>query len=216
MENQKQEITFKIKRSWFDNKERELIINPDFIQFENKNSLENNPTRFEKEDIISIRYGLVWIRGFEFTVGREYQIFIQNRNKEIIKIHFKGFYGINKKKLSEAYSDMLSYILDYYFQDILNEYVDKYDSGEELNLGDVFINKDYLKIKVAGLVKNQFKEIPWESVGVREYYSHFAVFSNKDAQNINRTFKYLDEWNSVLLLYLINAILKHKNKDKLS
>ena len=69
-----EEIQLKIKRGFLDNRERKLIINPEFIKFENKNSISDAYTQFNKDSIIEYRYGINWIEGLYFTIGREYQI----------------------------------------------------------------------------------------------------------------------------------------------
>ena len=56
-------------------------------------------TQIDKEEINDIRYGISWIRGIDFTIGRIYCIDIRNRNNKVIKIRLRSLYGINKMNL---------------------------------------------------------------------------------------------------------------------
>ena len=122
LNNISNENTFIIKRGLLDNLPRKLTITPDFIEYQVKDTRINPFIRFEKDSIIGFRHGIKWIRGFEFTIGREYQIFIQDRNDKVLKIAFKTFYGLNNKALSETYSQILNKIWDNFFCPITDEH----------------------------------------------------------------------------------------------
>jgi hypothetical protein len=46
-------------------------------------------------------------RGLEFTIGREYQIFIRNHESQTIKIRFKSFYGYRRAELHKLNAHIL-------------------------------------------------------------------------------------------------------------
>src|ERR1051325_6216725 len=103
-----QELIFLIQRGPLDNRKRQLIINPRFLQFENKDMLADPFTRFNSEEIKECRYGVNWIRGIsDFIIGREYQIFLRSQRNIILKINFKSFYGIGKKRLHQQFIDIM-------------------------------------------------------------------------------------------------------------
>ncbi len=75
-----EEKEFVFKRSFSDGKQRRLIFNTKNFKFENKDFGNNLFTIFDKEEITDYRFGIRWIR-FELTYGREYQIFVRNKEK---------------------------------------------------------------------------------------------------------------------------------------
>ena len=79
---------FTIVRGLFDTRKRSLIIDDNFIKFENKDQKNDLFTIIKKEDIAGIRYGIHFIDGYKFTIGREYQIFIRNKSDKELNIFF--------------------------------------------------------------------------------------------------------------------------------
>lgn len=181
-----QEINVTIKRGLLDSRKRQLIINPSFIQFEDKDLLSDPFTRFEKDEIADYRFGINWIKGFEFTIVREYQIFIRNTDSKALKINFKSFYGIMKNELNKLYADILKALWQFYFADITNDLLTKYRDGESIEVSDVQISNNGLTIKSSGIFKEQKKTIAWEKVGTSDYYTYFNIHSIEDIVNVNR------------------------------
>lgn len=83
-----EEKKFIIKRGFSDNHPRELIINKTFLKFEDKDLANNTFTTFQNSEITDYRFGIRWIR-FELTYGREYQIFVRNKEKQNNKDKFQ-------------------------------------------------------------------------------------------------------------------------------
>jgi hypothetical protein len=142
-----EEIHFSIKRGLLDNRERKLIINPESIKFENKDSKSDTYTQFNKDSIVEYRYGIKWIEGIYFTIGREYQIFIRNKENHILKINFKSFYGINKKEYHNKYAEIVDTLWQLYFSDISRFYLDKFHKEEDFAINNVIFTKNNLTIK---------------------------------------------------------------------
>ncbi len=102
-----EEKEFIFKRSFTDGKQRRLISNEENFKFEDKDFGNYLFTIFDKEEITDYRFGIRWIR-FEFTYGREYQIFVRNKENKVIKISFKSYFGRKKNILHKLYSDILT------------------------------------------------------------------------------------------------------------
>lgn len=204
------EFQLSIKRGFLNNRERQLIINPEFIKFECNDKLSNEFVQFNKQEITEYRYGIKWIKGIEFTIGREYQIFIRNRDNNILKINFKSLYGFKKNELHKNYVSILNLLWDYYFSDISLNYINKFHRNEEFNIDNVSFTKDYLTISVNGILKGKKISIPWEKVRTKDYYTYFAIYSIDEPANINRGYSYLDEWNTGLLYSVVRSILDFK------
>lgn len=208
--NDMHEINQNIKRGFLDNRKRQLIIKPDFIQFENKDLISDSYTRFEKEEITALRYGIKWISGYQFIIGREYQIYIQSKDNQTLKINFKSLYGIRKTELNQLYSNIINAIWKFYFDEIIDRLLLKFQNGENIEVGQVHISEKGLTITSSGIFKEQRKFISWENVGTRDYQTYFNIHSNEDVANINMGFSYLKDWNTAVLYSVVRTILRDK------
>lgn len=207
-------ITFTIKRGPLDNLPRKLTIAHDSIEFQDKDTKINSFTRFNKDSIIAFKHGIKWIRGFKFTVGREYQIFLLNKDNNKLKISFKTFYGLNKKTLSETYSQILNKIWDYYFLPITESYLDKYWNNEPFELCNIQFDKNGVKIKSTASLFSNTTFIQWIDLGIKDYNTYFVVYSTKDPSKINCSFRYIDDWNATISNKVIQTILKNIELDR--
>jgi hypothetical protein len=205
-----EEIHFSIKRGLLDNRERKLIINPESIKFENKDSKSDTYTQFNKDSIVEYRYGIKWIEGIYFTIGREYQIFIRNNENNILKISFKSIYGLNKKEYQNKYAEIVNSIWNYFFSEISESYLTKFQNNEKFSIGNVMFTKNKLTIYVNGIIKEEPKTIPWEEVRTRDYQTYFAIYSIENPTNINRGYNYLNDWNTGVLYSVVRTILNTK------
>lgn len=70
-----QELDLEIKHSVFSSKTSILNITAQYIRLTDYKGIS---IQFDKSAIKDYRYGIKWVRGFEFTVGRVYQLFVKN------------------------------------------------------------------------------------------------------------------------------------------
>ena len=205
-----QELELTIKRGLLDNRHRQLIINPDFIKFEDKNLINDSFTQFEKDTIKDFRYGVKWISGAYFTIGRDYQIYIRNDDNKILKINFKSYFGIKKQEAHNIYVKIINALWDCYFSDISNVYLSKFIKDESFNIEHLFFTKDSLIFDKISVIKSEKKEILWENVRTKNYHTYFAIYSIEDPVKINIGYKYLDEWNTSVIYSVVKSILNYK------
>ena len=99
---------------------------------------------------------------------------------------------------------------DFYFSDISWNFINKFQREEEFKIGNVGFSKDNITIGVSGILKEESKTIPWESVRTRDYQTYFAIYSIDDPINVNRGYSYLDEWNTEILYSVVKSILDLK------
>ncbi len=207
-----QEINVHIQRGPIDRKKRQLIITPDFIQFEDKWGPDPY-TIFEKEDICEYRYGINWISGYQFTIGREHVIFIRNSSGKELKISFKTFYGSRKREYHKLSNNILDTLWDFFFSPIANERYDKFKKGADITIGRATLTKEAIVVDEGGMLKSEKKVIPWDKMEIKAYQTYFAIFSITDPLKTNATFSYLKDWNTLVLHSLVKFILdKKKNK----
>lgn len=210
-EKRLEKIKLAVKRGPIDNKPRELLIHPDFIRFEA--GKKHNPyIKFDRESVKEYRFGVRWISGYKFTIGREYQIFIKDINDQVLKIHFKSFYGIGKVDCHNLYSDILGNLWKYYFHYIANEYIREFWNHLEFSIGDVTFCSDRLKINKNGILTNDLLEIPWDKVRTKDYQTYFVIYSVDDPAKENKSFSYMDDWNTDILHSVTRTIVKNIDK----
>lgn len=204
---------FDIKRGLIDNLNRKLKITEEFLKFQNKDTRENSYTTFLKDDISEYRYGVRWI-SFKVIYGREYLIYVKDKKSQVLKISFKSYFGKNKINYHNKFINILNALWESYFDNIVNDYLNKFEIGEEFTLNNVTFYQDKIQIEVAGIVKHKKVDINWESVRTRNYHTYFVIYSNENPSEINRTYKYLDEYNAAVLFSVIQTIIKNKEIEQ--
>ncbi|WP_315058487.1 hypothetical protein, partial [Chryseobacterium indoltheticum] len=158
---------FNIVRGLFDTRERSLIIDENFLKFENKDHIENLFTIISKNEIVGIRYGIHFIKGLKFYIGREYQIFIKTKSDKELKIFFKLFYRRKLNEKHQLFSDIVNELWNHYFDEILNNYIQQYNNNEEFNLcGIVFKNT---------CIQFDKKEILYSDLAIKKYTYYFMI-----------------------------------------
>lgn len=209
------EDKFIIKRGLFDFNSRELIINHEHLSFENKDKFEDLKTIFKKNEIISYRYGIKWY-SLHLTYAREYQIYILNKNNQVIKIDFTNYFGNNKKESFAKYNSIKDALWENYFQEIAKQYFLDFFSNKTIKLNGITISKKFIEFESSKLMSKDKVQIEWKNVRVKNYQTYFSVFSAENPGEINFHFNYLNDWNVDILYSVMNSILKYINKEDFS
>ena len=210
MKEEIQEINVCIQRGIFDRRQRQLIIIPDFIQFEDK-GYSNSFTKFIGDEICEYRYGIKFIKGLEFTIGREFLIFIRNSSSEILKINFRAFYNIRREESYKLSDDILRALWKFYFSNIANVFIKEFYEGQEITVGRALITQEAIIVSDPGILRVDQTVISWEDLATKDYHNYFAIYSSKDASKINATFSYLNDWNTGVLFSVVRTILNNRN-----
>jgi hypothetical protein len=192
---------FTIVRGLFDTRKRSLIIDENFIKFENKDQIDDLFTVINKEDIAGIRYGIHFINGYRMTIGREYQIFIRTHSNKELKIFFKLFYGRKLNEKHQLYCDIIDGLWDNFIDDMVDHYLEKFDKNEEFSIAGIDIFKDRIKFDK--------KEILFEDLEIKKYRHHFMIFSKEDHYK-NKMLYYLKDKDAVILLSVLTNIIKNE------
>ncbi|MCG2612595.1 hypothetical protein LZZ90_13880 [Flavobacterium sp. SM15] len=203
MENRNLEFT--IRRGILDNAPRKLILNPEYLKFENNDSITNLNTTFHKDEISEFRFGMKWI-SLEVTFGREYFIYIKNKENNVLKINFRTYFGNKKTEYQNLYREIIINLEKLYFGDIIDKYLKMFAENENFQIGEVKFSKENILMKVKGTEK----VISWDKVRFKEYYTYLAIYSSENPESINRGFYYLEDWNTLVLHSVLKSILKHK------
>ncbi|MBS1600914.1 MAG: hypothetical protein JST75_22020 [Bacteroidetes bacterium] len=201
-----QTLELTIQSTIFD-KKRFFKITPEFIEFEDHDLTDPPVTKFLKSEIVALRYGIKWINGYRFTIGRVYCIDIKNDQNKVIKIRLKTIYRIKRKMLREKYSTIVNAIFNNFFLDIVNLYLDRFNNSERIELIGVLLTDDGVRLS------KKSEMISWLELGTKNYASYYALFSLKDP-NFYKAFEYVNDWNAYLLYAVVTQILKNKNLFK--
>lgn len=192
---------FTIVRGLFDTRKRSLIIDEDFIKYENKDHNEDLFTILKKSDIVGIRYGIHFIKGYSFYIGREYQIFIRDQSNKELKIYFKLFYGRKLNEKHQLYNDILDEIWDNFIGDICQSYLEKFRNNEKFNLAGIEILNDRIQFDKT--------EIFIKDLEVKTYKQYFIICSRND-QYKNKMLYYLKDKDAVILLNIVTKIINNE------
>ncbi|WP_185204528.1 hypothetical protein [Chryseobacterium sp. C3] len=190
---------FTIVRGLLDNRKRSLIIDDNFIKFENKDQNNDLFTIIKKEDIAGIRYGIHFIRGLKFYIGREYLIFIQNKSGRELKINFKLFYRRKLTEKHQLYCDIIDELWDKFIRDITRNYYLKFKNNEKFSVSGIEIAEDRIIFNKT--------EILFEDLELKQYHHHFMIFSREDNYK-NKMLYYLKDKDAVILFSVLKIIIK--------
>lgn len=192
-------------------KSSKLILSADALVFQPNRSFNKGIIRIPKEDIQDFRYGVRWLKGLEFTIGREYQLFIRTKDNQEFSIRSKTYYGYKRNHLHRQFYDMVNHIWSNYFWKITENYLNMYSQGKDFRVCDVLISSDGINIESGGSFKRNRTFIKWENVGFRAYHSSYSLFSKENPADINRGYYHLKDWNVAILSCIVENILKARN-----
>ena len=193
-----------LKSTIFD-RPRRLIINNEYISFDNRSSVGLEPTVFQKKEIKGIRYGVRLIRGVYFYIGRIYCIDILNTNREIIRIRLKSIYQIRNKRLTEKYLSIVNSLLEFYFIDLAITLINQFNDGHTIELLGVEFSTAGVKLDA----KQKHPLISWDDLKTGSYSSYYVLSSKSDPNNY-RHFEWMHHWNTATLYSVSRTILRQK------
>jgi hypothetical protein len=193
---------FFIKSTFLD-RNRKLILDDDYIEFDDQDLIAASPTKIYISDIEAFRYGLKWIKGYQFVIGRIYCMDIKSTHGAIIKLRLKSLYGVNKKAIHQKFSTIIDKLYDKYFDSMSMAYLQQFEEGKKIELlgvafetpGITFINKGV--------------HIPWQEVGSKTYTTYYSLFS-KSTPEVYMTFEFVSDWNAGILYSVSRQILLNK------
>lgn len=192
-----------IVRSTILDRPRSLVIDPEFIEFDDQDQKSKLPTQFSRLEIEGIRYGVKPIRGYRFRIGRIYCIDIRDASNRVIKIRLKSVYRVRIKLLEKKYLAIVNSLFRYYFHDMTREYLTQFRDGQPVELLGVSLDNQGV------LFDEKVGRISWGFLGTKRYWHYYTLYS-EEKPNDYRTFMFLDDWNAGVLRGVIEVILKEK------
>jgi len=183
------ELTFK---SSITDRYRKLTITPDYLEFDDKDEKHVKATKFLKEETEGIQYGISWIGGYMFYIGRIYCVDVKDKEGRVIKIRLKSLYGIRRKQLAEKYALIVNSLFDLYFDEVSRTYLQKFSNKESFNLLGIDFSQEGVRLSLKDEI------IPWSDLGTKSYQTYYAMFSKANPRKY-KAFEYLKEWNTGIL-----------------
>ena len=188
---------------------KQLTVSKEFIELTKAGKSAEKAIRFNKADIVAYRFGIKWISGYAFTIGREYHIFVKDKAGREMKISLQSLYGFKKAKLGEQYSEIMQSLWVNYFKEIANEYLKQLSDGKTINLCGVQLTDKDFTIETNNLLSKNRVSIPLEHVGTKDYHTYYAIFSTENPADINRGYYYMEEWNAGILYTVMETLKEH-------
>lgn len=199
-----------IKQGYFDRQPKTLLFKSQLIEFGNQKLAIPTAIDLLKEEPIQYRFGIKWIRGYKFIIGRKYQLFIRNNTGETVKISFGSYYGINKIPLFNQYIEILNQLWRSYFDGLVDQYLELFNQQVPFTLAGVEFEESGIKITITNFAKEVKNPLPWHDVGTRDYQTYFAIFSKQSPSIINKSYSYLNDWNTRVLYSVVQTILMRR------
>lgn len=194
---------FEIKyKTNFYSKEKQIVFSENAISLYCNNNLL---IHIDKDNIKDCRFGVGWIRGINFYIGRIYCIDISNGNDKLIKIRLRSLYGINKIILGKKYKDLLDKLYEFYLNEKILNCIANIDNGIDVPIADVIFKKEGVCLDS----KKPEEFVEWNDLNTIAY-SYYYSLSSKKKPEFYKAFTYLKEWNAVLLYSISRQILKNK------
>jgi len=130
-------IEIKYKTNFY-SKEKRIVFSENALCLYSDNELL---IQIDKEEIKDCRFGISWIRGIDFYIGRIYCIDISNGNGKLIKIRLRSLYGINKKILGKKYSDLVNKLYGFYLNEKISNSITNINNGIDVAIAGVIFKK---------------------------------------------------------------------------
>ena len=150
------------------------------------------------EDILSFRYGIKWLKGSHFTIGRRYTIQVQDVNNQITSIKLSSYYGIRRKAYGQVWSEIIDRLWDNYFINTYNFYSGLYQARQEFELAG-------MKFYHNGIGWDN-NSLFWNEIGLSTYQTYFMVHHRNDPKK-TKSFSFMNDWNAYLLQRLLKKII---------
>ncbi|MDN3547151.1 hypothetical protein [Mucilaginibacter aquaedulcis] len=160
------------------------------------------PDYIAAENITGFRYGVTWINGYAFTIGRQYFIDIQTEQQKTIRVRLGSYYGIRKRLYGSLWSEIIHQLWRNYFVNLYNYYYDLYNIHQTFELCGI-------KFHFGGIGWDSNNILPWNVISISNYYNYFMIYNcNNKKQNKSKTFA--KDWNAVVLQALLRKIVEER------
>jgi hypothetical protein len=157
------------------------------------------------EDIVAFRYGIKWLSGYAFTIGRTYLVEIQDNKGQIIPVKLPSLYGIKKNVYLDIWAGIIEQLWLYYLKTIFEGFYNQYKNKERFDLSGVEFHPFGIMLNGKGLF--------WDEIALSNYKTYFVVHGRENVKLLwSCNFK--NDWNAYLLQKLLKTIIKDVDELK--
>ncbi|MBS1524612.1 MAG: hypothetical protein JST19_03120 [Bacteroidetes bacterium] len=161
------------------------------------------PTLIYAKDIIAFRYGVQWIRGYKFILGRRYVVQIMGRDNQIYSIKLTSVYKIRSDIYYDAWSDIINGLWRHYFYDKYVAFLKLMKEKQDFELGGVNFHPYGISWPDGSL--------SWDEIALSNYKTYFMIHHRENLKkNFSRNFS--NDWNAAILQSLLKEVVKEYDK----
>jgi hypothetical protein len=180
---------------------KKITFNNDGIKIQK--SLSFYPNVFiPSENIISFRYGVKFMQGYAFTIGRCYIIETKDAQNKISRIKLYSFYGIKRNSYYNIWSSLISKLWENYFVNIYNYYIELYTIKQIFEIAGVTFHED-------GISWRKKHKLLWREIALNNYATYFMIRHVDDPKN-HKSCSFRNDWNALLLQSLLKGIIQQQ------
>lgn len=187
-----------VKVNSFGEKDKELAIDEESIQFQGK--------AIRRNEITGIQYWISAIQFYEFSVGVKYYIGLKTPADQL-DITLKCYFGIGNSYFKKLCNQVIDIVWDPVIDQIWNANIDLILSGGAMEVGNCQINKEGIQISKGHLIAKQQHLIRWEDLDYEKKYDRLVINSKKD-HGIYTNLYYRNSWNIDVLMALLDWVTK--------
>jgi len=180
---------------------KNIIFNASGLKIEKTRSFDF-PVEIANEDIVSFRYGVNWITGYQFTIGRQYVIELLDTKKQVTSIKLTSYYQVKRKRYYQLYADIINRLWANYFAEKLNDYYDLYKKKAEFKVSDVNFHPFGISWYDGGIFCND--------IALRNYFTYFMINKTDDLNKPKRC-SFKNDWDALLLQVLLKKIIEEQD-----
>lgn len=179
---------------------RTFSIENESIEIRKANSIVS---QFNIDETCSIRFGVKWIKGFEFTIGRVYTIQLKNAYNKKLDIKLLSMYGIKKNESWDIYISILNSILDFLFDNYFVQHLENIKNNKETKICDTIVTTKGVQLTANTEI------IPWKFIELAEFNRYFSITSTIQKNNY-RMYYFVEDWDSYILMKVCAYIINEK------
>ncbi|HEY5744637.1 MAG TPA: hypothetical protein VIU12_01065 [Chryseolinea sp.] len=189
--------------SGFLDRERDLIITPEYIAYENNDAVGHTFTKLLQPDVIALKYRLDQIVWYKFHVGKKFVFMLKDKHGKTLEVVVKNFFGMRKNFASQC-ENIVADLQNYFLTPIVDHHLNIFFNSSPVTLGSTTLDASGLRTPTLSL--------SWRETAVQEYYSYFVVYKIGNPEVHHRVG--FDEWDAEVVLSVIRAILKEKHNPE--
>jgi hypothetical protein len=178
---------------------RRIIIDDSGVKIE-------RPGAFAPVEFIPIaklegfRYGMKWIRGYKFPIGRQYFVELKDEGGKVISVNLKSFYGIKRELYGTVIKKIIDQLWEQYFSNRVNYFHTLIRSGQNFELAGV-------KFLPEGVSWGNINPIPWEYIALSNYTYYFAIHP-KERPKEHKLLYFSRDWNALVAQKMLKKIIE--------